>query len=90
MSTNFHPKCLPVLIGSLPLYDHAEGVKLVFEYTPEIPLWVQLPAYKEEGMVAQFQPGFPGLKLEKDNPLLISQILVLMMISLDFTKIIWR
>ena len=67
MSTNFYPKCLPVLIGSLPLYDHAEGVKLVFEYTPEIPLWVQLPAYKEEGMIAQFQPGFPGLKLETDK-----------------------
>lgn len=67
MATNFHPGCLPVLIGSLPLYDHAEGVKLVFEYTPEIPLWVQLPAYKEEGMIAQFQPGFPGLKLEKDK-----------------------
>jgi methionine synthase II (cobalamin-independent) len=67
MAANFHPRCLPVLIGSLPLYDHAEGVKLVFEYTPEIPLWVQLPAYKEEGMIAQFQPGFPGLKQEKDK-----------------------
>jgi methionine synthase II (cobalamin-independent) len=67
MATNFHPGCLPVLIGSLPLYDHAEGIKLVFEYTPEIPLWVQLPAYKEEGMIAQFQPGFPGLKSKKDK-----------------------
>ena len=67
MSTNFRADCLPVLIGSLPLYDHAEGVRLVFEYTPEIPLWVQLPAYKEEGMIAQFQPGFPGLKTEKDK-----------------------
>lgn len=67
MAANFHPGCLPVLIGSLPLYDHAEGVKLVFEYTPEIPLWVQLPAYKKEGMIAQFQPGLPGLKLEKDK-----------------------
>ena len=47
MAKNFHPGCLPVLIGSLPLQDHSEGVKLVFEYTPEIPLWVQLPAYKE-------------------------------------------
>jgi len=67
MATNFYPRCLPVLIGSLPLSDHAEGVKLVFEYTPEIPLWVQLPAYKAERMIAQFQPGFPGLKLEKDK-----------------------
>jgi methionine synthase II (cobalamin-independent) len=64
MATNFRADCLPVLIGSLPLQDHTEGVKLVFEYTPEIPLWVQLPAYKEEGMMAQFQPGLPGLKME--------------------------
>ena len=91
MATNFYPRCLPVLIGSLPLYDHAQGVKLVFEYTPEIPLWVQLPAYKEEGMIAQFQPGLPGLKLGKrTNPLLIPLIPVLMMNSLNFTKIIWR
>lgn len=67
MSTNFRSHCLPVLIGSLPVYDHAEGVRLVFKNTPEIPLWVQLPAYKEEGMIAQFQPGLPGLKIEKDK-----------------------
>jgi methionine synthase II (cobalamin-independent) len=67
MATNFHPRCLPLLIGSLPLKDHSEGVKLVFEHTPEIPLWVQLPAYKKEGMIAQFQPGFPGLKIKEDK-----------------------
>ncbi|MEA1946436.1 MAG: hypothetical protein U9N83_03930 [Thermodesulfobacteriota bacterium] len=67
MTTNFRADCLPVLIGSLPLHDHAEGVRLVFEYTPEIPLWIQLPAYKEEGMITQFQPGFPGLKMEKNE-----------------------
>jgi len=67
MATNFRADCLPVLIGSLPLQDHTEGVKLVFENTPEIPLWVQLPAYKEEGMMAQFQSGLPGLKMEKDK-----------------------
>jgi len=67
MTTNFRADCLPVLIGSLPVHDHAEGVRLVFEYTPEIPLWVQLPAFKEEGMIAQFQPGLPGLKTEKDK-----------------------
>ena len=67
MTTKFRADCLPVLIGSLPLQDHAEGVRLVFEYTPEIPLWVQLPTYKQEGMIAQFQPGFPGLKIEKDK-----------------------
>jgi len=63
----FQANCLPVLIGSLPMDNHAEATKLVFKYTPEIPLWVQLPAYKEEGMLAQFLPGMPGLTIEKDK-----------------------
>ncbi len=67
MAKKFLANGLPVLIGSLPLHDHAEGVELVFKYTPEIPLWVQLPAYREEGMIAQFQPGFPGLTLKTDK-----------------------
>jgi len=52
---------LPVLIGSLPIADHGEAIRMVFEYTPEIPLWVQLPAYPEEGMMVQFLPGMPGV-----------------------------
>ncbi len=67
MATHFIPNSLPVLIGSLPMEDHDEAVKLVFKYTPQIPLWVQLPIYKEEGMIAQFLPGFPGLKTKKDK-----------------------
>ena len=67
MAKKFLANGLPVLIGSLPLRDHAEGVGLVFKYTPEVPLWIQLPAYREEGMVAQFQPGFPGLTLKTDK-----------------------
>ena len=57
----FEPNGLPALIGSLPITDHQEATKLVFAHTPEIPLWVQLPAYTEEGMMAQFLPGMPGL-----------------------------
>lgn len=57
----FTPKCRPLLIGSLPLSDHAEATRLVFEHTPEIPLWVQLPSNAGEGMIDQFLPGFPGL-----------------------------
>jgi len=64
---NFQANGLPVLIGSLPMDDHTEAVKLVFRYTPEIPLWVQLPVYKEEGMIAQFLPGLPGLTIEKER-----------------------
>jgi hypothetical protein len=47
--------------------DHQKASELVMAYTPEIPLWVQLPAYPEEGMMAQFLPGMPGLTEEKDE-----------------------
>ncbi|MCG2757854.1 MAG: hypothetical protein L6263_05420 [Desulfobacteraceae bacterium] len=67
MIENFQANGLPVLIGSLPVDDHKEAVKLVFRYTPEIPLWVQLPVYKEEGMIAQFLSGLPGLIIEKER-----------------------
>jgi len=60
-SSTFQPNCLPLLIGSLPLTDHLEAQRLILEYTPEIPLWPQLPGYPEEGMLAQFLPGLPGL-----------------------------
>ncbi len=61
MKINFNAQCLPVLIGSLPVNDHNEAVELVFRHTPQIPLWVQLPGFKEEGMINQFLPGFPGV-----------------------------
>lgn len=67
MIKNFHANCLPVLIGSLPMENHAKAIKLVYKYTPEIPLWVQLPVFKEEGMLAQFLPGMPGLTIENDK-----------------------
>ncbi len=55
------PNCLPLLIGSLPLKNHSEATTLIFDFTPQIPLWPQLPVYKEEGMILQFAPGLPGL-----------------------------
>lgn len=67
MKDRFQADGLPLLIGSLPLTDHREAVELVFQYTPEIPLWVQLPSYPEEGMIAQFLPGMPGITSEKDR-----------------------
>jgi len=67
MDKKFLANGLPVLIGSFPLRDHAKGVELVFKYTPEIPLWIQLPANREEGMIAQFQTGFPGLALKTNK-----------------------
>lgn len=61
MTTDFNANCLPALIGSLPVADHSEATDLVFRYAPDIPLWVQLPCHKEEGMIFQFLSGMPGL-----------------------------
>jgi len=61
MDAPFRPGGLPALIGSLPLSDHAEACQLILEYMPQIPLWIQLPVHKEEGMVAQFMSGLPGI-----------------------------
>jgi len=65
----FKPNCKALLIGSLPISDHEDATRLVLDYTPDIPLWVQLPAYKEEGMIYQFIPGMPGVvsDTEKDK-----------------------
>lgn len=64
--SEFQANCLPILIGSLPLFDHKEALQLIFAHTPEIPLWPQLPKKPKEGMVRQFLTGFPGL-IDKDN-----------------------
>jgi hypothetical protein len=61
MTSHFEGNCLPCLIGSLPLTDYVQAAGLVWEYTPEIPLWVQLPKVPEEGITRQFAAGMPGL-----------------------------
>lgn len=58
--TDFKANGLPLLIGSFPIDNHTDAVKLVLEHTPQIPLWVQLPVFKEEGMINQFLAGLPG------------------------------
>ena len=67
MVERFQANGLPVLIGSLPFADHRQASRLVWDYTPEIPLWTQLPLHKAEGMVAQFMPGMPGLCATADG-----------------------
>jgi methionine synthase II (cobalamin-independent) len=57
----FQAKGLATLIGSLPLADHNEAQDLILEYMPDIPMWAQLPVNRQEGMMAQFTPGLPGL-----------------------------
>ncbi len=63
----FEPLSRPVLIGSVPMTDHLEAVRLIRRYTPEIPLWPQLPVYKTEGMLLQFLPGMPGVREHEDR-----------------------
>lgn len=59
--TTFKTRALPLLIGSLPMDNHQKATALIIAGTPEIPLWPQLPVYREEGMIAQFLPGMPGV-----------------------------
>lgn len=61
MPPTIKPDCLPLLVGSLPLDDHRAASRLIMDYTPKIPLWVQLPVFPEEGMVPQFIGGMPGV-----------------------------
>lgn len=67
MESAFQPGGLPALIGSLPLTDHTKACQLVLEYTPQIPVWIQLPANRDEGMVLQFMPGLPGICATTDR-----------------------
>lgn len=64
MTTQFHPSGLPVLIGSLPLSDHREALKLILTATPQIPLWPQLPGNPLEQMMPQFAEGIPCIREE--------------------------
>lgn len=67
MKNDFRPAGFPAWIGSLPMDDHEKAADLMFEYTPDIPLWVQLPKFAAEGMVAQFSKGMPGLTRQNDK-----------------------
>lgn len=64
---NFQADSLPLLIGSLPMADHTIATRLMLKYTPEIPLWVQLPCHSAERMLAQFSACLPGIRGEGDS-----------------------
>jgi hypothetical protein len=70
MKTDFKGNALPVLIGSLPLTDHKQAAELVWQHTPEIPLWVQLPKLADENITRQFASGLPGLREEGGRTLI--------------------
>jgi len=63
----FHPRGLPVLIGSLPLTDHRQALDWILDATPEIPLWPQLPHDPREQMMPQFAPKIPCI-VEEEGP----------------------
>jgi hypothetical protein len=64
----FEPCCLATTIGSLPHTDVAQGTRLMFENTPEIPSWIQFPRrIFYENMVIQFTEGMPALVQDGDR-----------------------
>jgi hypothetical protein len=60
MATVFEPKLLATTLGSLPHTDVERATRLVLQYTPEMPAWVQFPKLGES-MMRQFNGGMPGL-----------------------------
>lgn len=63
----FFANGLATLIGSLPVNEHLEALALIFDHTPDIPLWPQLPSNPREGMLNQFIEGFPGIVEEAER-----------------------
>ncbi len=61
---NFTANGLPVLIGSLPLDSHKKALDWIFDATPEVPLWPQLPSDPREQMLPQFAEGIPCIREE--------------------------
>ncbi len=59
--TEFTPQGRALLIGSLPVDDYDQALRMIMAHTPEIPLWPQLPSNPLERMLNQFIEGLPGL-----------------------------
>jgi len=51
-------------IGSFPHSRAEDALRIIMEYTPQIPVWPQLPVHPEEGMTRQYNEGMPGLTSE--------------------------
>jgi methionine synthase II (cobalamin-independent) len=70
-TSRFEGNCRPCLIGSLPFTDYVRAADLVWKYTPEIPLWAQLPKMPGESITRQFAAGLPGLTEAPGRPAFI-------------------
>ena len=65
---SFKSSFLPIGIGSLPHKDPIQASEIILNYFPESPYWPQLPSKRfEEGMLAQFNEGMPGLVFEGER-----------------------
>lgn len=59
-------------IGSLPYIDAGKACEMVFEYTPELPAWPQLPNRSfRENMLAQYSENFPGIFVDDSKELVL-------------------
>jgi methionine synthase II (cobalamin-independent) len=58
--------CRATAIGSFPHIRADEALRIILDNVPDIPVWPQLPAHPEEGMVIQYSEGMPGL-VRQDN-----------------------
>jgi hypothetical protein len=68
MSDKFEPKWLPMAMGSVPLTSPAEAWAWTLRYTPQIPIWPQLPRRSYlENMYAQFAQNFPGAVVDLET-----------------------
>lgn len=63
----FEANGLPTLIGSIPLNSHEEALDLIFQHTPSLPLWPQLPGNPLEGMLTQFIEGIPCVETNNEK-----------------------
>jgi methionine synthase II (cobalamin-independent) len=62
-------KGLATGIGSLPHQDAESALDLIFQYTPRILFWPQLPKRDiREGMLAQYSENIPFIKVSKAGP----------------------
>ncbi len=65
--TKFTPRGRALLIGSLPVDDYDQALRMIMAHTPEIPLWPQLPSNPLERMLNQFVEDLPGLFETENN-----------------------
>ncbi|MEW6333503.1 MAG: methionine synthase [Thermodesulfobacteriota bacterium] len=60
--------CIATGIGSLPITDPEQAVRLALTYLPEAPFWPQLPRRSfHEQMDAQYSESLPGLVVDEEK-----------------------